>query len=86
VGSPVLPLNAKIILTGVNLDRRIEPWWTLAERRIPIIRDMHRIGIDLVTTPNFSVIAPENGPLKSCRTATSLGLSGFATSQKAKAV
>ena len=51
-----LPLDAKIILTGVNLDHRIEPWWKLAERRIPIIRNMHRIGIDLVTTPNFSVI------------------------------
>lgn len=51
-----IPLTAKILLSGVNLDHRIEPWWTLGERRLPIIQDMQRIGIDLVTTPNFSVV------------------------------
>lgn len=51
-----IPPDAQIILTGVNLDHRIEPWWRLGERRVEIIEDMRRIGIDLVTTPNFSVV------------------------------
>ncbi len=48
--------DAQIILTGVNLDHRIEPWWSLAERRIPIIRRMSALGIAAATTPNFSVV------------------------------
>ncbi len=49
--------RAQIILTGVNLDHRIEAWWQLGERRrIELIEDMRGLGIDLVTTPNFSVI------------------------------
>jgi hypothetical protein len=51
-----IPLDARLILSGVNLDHRIEPWWKLAERRKPIIDDMRRIGIDLVTAPNFSAV------------------------------
>lgn len=52
----LIPADAQIILSGVNLDHRIEPWWHLGERRIEIIADMRRIGIDLITTPNFSVV------------------------------
>lgn len=51
-----IPVDTQIILTGVNLDHRIEPWWRLGERRVEVIEEMRRIGIDLVTTPNFSVI------------------------------
>ncbi len=45
-----------------------------------------RTNSRLFASGKMSRARPENGPLKSCRTATSLGLSGFATSQKAKAV
>lgn len=48
--------NAEIILTGVNQDKRIEPWWALANKRIPIIKLLVGLGIKLVTVPNFSVI------------------------------
>lgn len=51
-----IPADAKIILSGVNLDHRIEPWWRLGQRRIEIIDEMRRLDIDLVTTPNFSVV------------------------------
>lgn len=47
--------DADLILTGVNLDRRIEPWWTLGSRRIPLIKSMVDMGIKLVTSPNFSL-------------------------------
>jgi hypothetical protein len=51
-----IPENAQIILSGVNQDHRIEPWWTLGAARVAIIEEMRRIGIGLVTTPNFSVV------------------------------
>lgn len=47
---------AQIILTGVNLDHRIEPWWSLGAKRAPLIRAMASVGIELVTAPNFSVV------------------------------
>jgi hypothetical protein len=51
-----IPEDAQLILSGVNQDHRIEPWWKLGEARIGIIQQMRSIGIDLVTTPNFSVV------------------------------
>lgn len=35
-----IPENARIILSGVHQDRRIEPWWTLGEDRARIIEQM----------------------------------------------
>lgn len=46
---------AALILTGVDHDHRIEPWWALGEKRIGIIERLRQIGIALVTAPNFSV-------------------------------
>jgi hypothetical protein len=52
-----IPEDAQLILSGVNQDHRIEPWWTLGSAaRLGIIEQMRRLGIDLVTTPNFSVV------------------------------
>lgn len=48
--------TADLVLTGVNQDKRIEPWWGLADKRISIIQGLVDIGIKLVTVPNFSVI------------------------------
>ena len=47
---------ADLVLTGVNHDHRVEPWWTLGEQRIAIIKTMKELGIALVTTPNFSLL------------------------------
>lgn len=47
---------ATLILSGVNHDHRIEPWWTLGEKRLSLIDQMKAIGIELVTAPNFSVV------------------------------
>jgi hypothetical protein len=51
-----IPPDARLILSGVNLDHRIEPWWRLGGCREAIIESMRQIGIDLVTAPNFSVV------------------------------
>ena len=48
--------DAEIMLTGVNQDARIEPWWALADKRIPIIKQLVSLGIKLVTVPNFSIV------------------------------
>src|SRR5690606_30898396 len=48
--------NCSIILTGVDHDSRIEPWWTLGSARPAIIQGLVALGVTLVTTPNFSLI------------------------------
>ncbi|MEZ2130769.1 MULTISPECIES: hypothetical protein [unclassified Sinorhizobium] len=52
-----IPLTASIILTGVNHDHRVEPWWTLGARRLDILGALKRLDIELITTPNFSLVA-----------------------------
>lgn len=48
--------SAKIILSGVDHDERIEPWWTLQDRRTRILHQLRELGVDLVTAPNFSLL------------------------------
>lgn len=48
--------TAKIILSGVDHDERIEPWWTLHDRRMRVLHQLRGLGIDLVTAPNFSLL------------------------------
>ncbi len=47
-------INAKLIITGVDQDRFIEPYWTGAHQG-KIIDDLCALGADLVTVPNFSL-------------------------------
>lgn len=54
--------TCKIVLTGVDHDARIEPWWSLGAARIPIIRSLVRLGVALVTTPNFSLVLDNPRP------------------------
>jgi hypothetical protein len=51
-----------IILTGVDHDARIEPWWSLGHARITVIRSLVHLGIALVTTPNFSLLLDNPRP------------------------
>lgn len=50
-----LPKDAKLVVSGVDHDHRIELWWSLSTQRIPIIRALAALGVEAVTTPNFSV-------------------------------
>lgn len=46
-----------IILSGVDHDHRIEPWWRLGdEARASIIAGLPALGIRMVSTPNFSLV------------------------------
>lgn len=48
--------SARIVLSGVDHDERIEPWWTLQDRRPHVIQQLRALGIELVTSPNFSLL------------------------------
>lgn len=51
----LIPANATIILSGVDKDGPIERWWAL-KNRPEILAALTRIGIALVTSPNYSVL------------------------------
>ena len=48
--------KTKIILSGVELDNRVEQWWGSIGRR-DIVRGLHDLGVVFATTPNFSLMA-----------------------------
>ncbi|HMU22845.1 MAG TPA: DUF4417 domain-containing protein [Sphingorhabdus sp.] len=50
--------QTSIILTGTDQDEALEKWWSYGEdRRREGIAYLHRLGIGLVTTPNYSLFA-----------------------------
>lgn len=49
--------SAELFLSGVAQDKEVEKWWRLqATGRIKAIGNLRRLGIAMVTTPNFSLI------------------------------
>lgn len=48
--------SSTVILTGVDHDARIEPWWALGSDRIEILHSLKELGVHLASTPNFSVL------------------------------
>ena len=55
-----IPPDARLILSGVNLDHRIEPWWRLGGCREAIIEGMRQIGIDLQLGNPESILIEES--------------------------
>ncbi|MBO6566368.1 MAG: DUF4417 domain-containing protein [Pseudomonadales bacterium] len=48
--------NPQIILSGVNHDAPLERWWSYgAEKRIELAKGLKRMGVEMVTTPNYSL-------------------------------
>lgn len=47
--------NVPVILSGTAKDRPLERWWSLGAKRRKAIRALRRLGIAMVTTPNFSL-------------------------------
>lgn len=55
--------DAHLVVTGIEQDRFVEPWWSLGrERRAPLLKDLARLGIALVTPPNFSLFCDQPRP------------------------
>jgi hypothetical protein len=50
-----LKKNARIILVGCGRDKPIEVWWGLSTQRRTILRMLADLGIELVTSPNYSL-------------------------------
>ena len=48
-----------LILTGTADDRPLERWWSLGPRRLDAIRRLRELGVELVTTPNFSLFTDQ---------------------------
>lgn len=44
-----------VILTGTDKDAPLERWWSLGTGRLDAIRRLRDLGVELVTTPNFSL-------------------------------
>lgn len=51
----LIPPDASVILSGVGKDRLIERWWELPNRA-EILAELARLGVALVTVPNYSVL------------------------------
>ena len=51
-----IALDTRILLSGVAQDDEVEKWWRLEQKgRLKAINNLSRLGIAMVTTPNFSV-------------------------------
>lgn len=46
--------ETRIIATGVDKDQRIEHWWKFL-RTPELLTGIHKMGVELITTPNFSL-------------------------------
>ncbi|WP_441323993.1 hypothetical protein [Inquilinus sp. CA228] len=50
--------NTTIILSGIDQDQPLERWWRYGrEARVSAILALRRLGVSLVTTPNYSLFA-----------------------------
>ena len=47
--------ESRLLLTGTGEDAAIERWWALGQGRRETIRGLRGIGVEMVTTPNFSL-------------------------------
>ena len=47
--------NSRVILTGTDTDKSLERWWGLGPKRLDVIQNLLDLGIEMVTTPNFSL-------------------------------
>ena len=46
--------GTRVIVTGVNIDRSLERWWSFGDR-LRLIKSLLPLGVEMVTAPNFSL-------------------------------
>lgn len=51
--------NTTIVLSGTAKDKSLERWWSLGKNRRIIIRQLRELGINCVTTPNYSLFTDQ---------------------------
>lgn len=47
--------QTRLLLTGTAIDTPLERWWGHGRKRIDVIQELRQIGVEMVTTPNFSL-------------------------------
>ncbi|MGK9233401.1 hypothetical protein KXS07_18405 [Inquilinus limosus] len=52
----LISADASVILSGVDKDAPIERWWELSNR-VEILSGLARLGITVITSPNYSVLS-----------------------------
>jgi hypothetical protein len=51
--------QTRIVLIGSGRDRPIEAWWKLSERRVTLLEGFRKLGVALITGPNYSMFTDE---------------------------
>lgn len=52
--------EARLIITGIEQDKWVEPWWSLGRAaRVRTLTDLARLGPTVVTPPNFSLFCDQ---------------------------
>lgn len=55
--------SAKVVLTGIDQDKWVEPWWSMGrDKRCQLLDELTDFGIDLVAPPNFSLFCDQPRP------------------------
>jgi len=54
-----ISLDAQLVLVGCGRDKPIEAWWGLSESRAEIIAALAKLGVELVTSPNYSLFTDQ---------------------------
>ncbi len=54
-----LEMSTKIILTGTSTDPALERWWSFGSGRTEAIHALKKLGVSLVTTPNYSLFTDQ---------------------------
>lgn len=56
-------VRANVIVTGIEQDKWVEPWWSLGrERRRALLVEFAKLDVALVTPPNFSLFCDQPRP------------------------
>ena len=58
--------GTRVILTGVDIDSSLERWWSFGDRP-RLVKSLRPLGVDLVTSPNFS-LSPMSLAMTTCTT------------------
>lgn len=55
--------DASIIITGIEQDKWVEPWWSIGrDKRRTLLHEFSRLNVALVTPPNFSLFCDQPRP------------------------
>lgn len=55
--------TSELVVTGIEQDKWVEPWWNIGrDRRRSLLNEFMKLGVALVTPPNFSLFCDQPRP------------------------